>query len=157
MAGYYHEEDLARFEEMGKNAPELWEKFSAWYGAVFGEGALTEREKNLIALAVAHAVQCPYCIDAFYAVVPRKGFQLGSDDRSRPRGLCDPRGSEPSSRAADAKRRRKAEHVMATLSGSLRSREHPLASTGEQLHVLNNSTSHHKPFDEALAASDYIL
>ena len=42
---------------------------------------------------------------------------------------------------------------MATASGSLRSRKHPLASTGEQLHVLNNSVSRHKPFDEALAAS----
>jgi alkylhydroperoxidase/carboxymuconolactone decarboxylase family protein len=32
---------------------------------VFEEGALTVREKSLIALAVAHAVQCPYCIDAY--------------------------------------------------------------------------------------------
>ena len=65
MAGYYHQEDLARFGDMGKNAPELWKKFNEWYGAVFAEGALTAREKNLIALAVAHAVQCPYCIDAY--------------------------------------------------------------------------------------------
>lgn len=65
MAGYYHQEDLARFGEMGNNASELWKKFNEWYGAVFAEGALTTREKNLIALAVAHAVQCPYCIDAY--------------------------------------------------------------------------------------------
>jgi 4-carboxymuconolactone decarboxylase len=65
MAGYYHQEDLMRFEEVGANAPELWKKFSEWYGAVFAEGALTAREKNLIALAVAHTVQCPYCIDAY--------------------------------------------------------------------------------------------
>ena len=76
MAGYYHDEDLPRFGEMGKNAPELWEKFEAWYGAVFGEGALTEREKNLIALAVAHAVQCPYCIDAFTQACLEKGSNL---------------------------------------------------------------------------------
>ena len=76
MAGYYHEEDLPRFAEMGKNVPELWEKFEAWYGAVFGEGALTEREKNLIALAVAHAVQCPYCIDAFTQSCLEKGSNL---------------------------------------------------------------------------------
>jgi alkylhydroperoxidase/carboxymuconolactone decarboxylase family protein len=31
---------------------------------VMAAGALTVREKALIALAVAHAVQCPYCIDA---------------------------------------------------------------------------------------------
>ena len=36
-----------------------------YYNAVFEEGALTAREKSLIALAVAHTVQCPYCIDAY--------------------------------------------------------------------------------------------
>ncbi|MCS6951734.1 MAG: arsenosugar biosynthesis-associated peroxidase-like protein [Bryobacterales bacterium] len=65
MAGYYHQEDLPRFAEMGQCAPELWQKFSDWYGAVFSEGALSAREKSLIALAVAHAIQCPYCIDAY--------------------------------------------------------------------------------------------
>ena len=45
MAGYYRQEDLAHFADMGKDAPELWRKFSEWYGAVFAEGALTEREK----------------------------------------------------------------------------------------------------------------
>lgn len=62
---YYKPEDLARFAEIGKNRPELWDKFLAWYSAVFEDGALTVREKALIALAVAHAVQCPYCIDAY--------------------------------------------------------------------------------------------
>ena len=73
MDHYYHAKDLGRFSEIGKEAPELWEKFSAWYGAVFKEGALTEREKALIALAVAHAVQCPYCIDAFSSGSLEKG------------------------------------------------------------------------------------
>lgn len=76
MAGYYHEEDLAHFSDMGKNAPELWQKFSEWYGATFAEGALSEREKCLIALAVAHAVQCPYCIDAYTQACLEKGSNL---------------------------------------------------------------------------------
>jgi alkylhydroperoxidase/carboxymuconolactone decarboxylase family protein len=62
---YYHSQDLPRFGEIGNDAPELAEKFFAWYSAVFAEGALTTREKALIALGVAHAVQCPYCIDAY--------------------------------------------------------------------------------------------
>jgi 4-carboxymuconolactone decarboxylase len=62
---YYHPKDLGRFSEVGRDAPELWQKFSEWYSAVFKEGALSAREKALIALAVAHAVQCPYCIDAY--------------------------------------------------------------------------------------------
>ena len=70
---YYKPGDLPRFGEISQGAPELWEKFSAWYGAVFEEGALTEREKSLIALAVAHAVQCPYCIDAFTQASLEKG------------------------------------------------------------------------------------
>jgi len=76
MPGYYHDEDLPRFAEVGQNAPELWKKFSEWYGAVFAEGALSEREKCLIALAVAHAVQCPYCIDAYTQASLEKGSNL---------------------------------------------------------------------------------
>ena len=73
MDTYYHPPDLGKFGDVGKDAPELWEKFSAWYDAVFAEGALTEREKALIALAVAHAVQCPYCIDAYTTASLEKG------------------------------------------------------------------------------------
>ena len=62
METYYHPGDLAKFGEIGAGNKELWEKFQAYYAAVFAEGALTEREKALIALAVAHAVQCPYCM-----------------------------------------------------------------------------------------------
>ena len=76
MSGYYHQHDLARFSEMGKSCPDLWEKFSAWYGAVFAEGALSEREKSLIALAVANALQCPYCIDAYTQACLEKGSNL---------------------------------------------------------------------------------
>jgi alkylhydroperoxidase/carboxymuconolactone decarboxylase family protein len=73
MDTYYHPPDLARFPDVGKDAPDLWEKFLGWYSAVFSEGALTEREKALIALAVAHAVQCPYCIDAYTTGSLEKG------------------------------------------------------------------------------------
>lgn len=62
---YYCPHDLDKFADMGKNRPELWDKFIDYYNAVFADGALTEREKSLIALGVAHAIQCPYCIDAY--------------------------------------------------------------------------------------------
>jgi alkylhydroperoxidase/carboxymuconolactone decarboxylase family protein len=73
MDHYYNATDLPRFADMGKDAPELWDKFLGWYSAVFAEGALTEREKALIALAVSHAVQCPYCIDAYTTGSLEKG------------------------------------------------------------------------------------
>lgn len=70
---YYDAHDLGKFGEIGANAPELARKFFDWYGAVFAEGALSAREKSLIALAVAHAVQCPYCIDAYSSACLEKG------------------------------------------------------------------------------------
>jgi alkylhydroperoxidase/carboxymuconolactone decarboxylase family protein len=73
MSTYYDPSDLPRFPEVGEDNRELWEKFSQWYGAVFEEGALSQREKALIALAVAHAVQCPYCIDAYTQACLEKG------------------------------------------------------------------------------------
>ncbi len=73
---YYDSKDLGRFSEVGKNVPELSQKFFDWYGAVFEEGALSAREKALIALAVAHAVQCPYCIDAYSKGCLEKGSDL---------------------------------------------------------------------------------
>lgn len=59
--GYCYEENLAKFGTMGEEAAELWNKFMKYYENVFAEGALTTREKSLIALAVATA----YCIDAY--------------------------------------------------------------------------------------------
>src|ERR1035437_7407348 len=76
MESYYDPRDLGKFSEIGKDAPELAAKFFDYYGAVFAEGALTEREKALIALAVAHAVQCPYCIDAYSKTCLEKGADL---------------------------------------------------------------------------------
>jgi alkylhydroperoxidase/carboxymuconolactone decarboxylase family protein len=37
------------------------------------ESALTVREKSLIALAVSHALQCPYCIDAYTTTCLQNG------------------------------------------------------------------------------------
>ncbi len=76
METYYKPEDLPKFEEIGKDAPELAKKFFDYYGDVFAEGELTEREKSLIALAVAHTVQCPYCIDAYTQTCLEKGSNI---------------------------------------------------------------------------------
>lgn len=73
MDTYYAPKDLLKFGEIGKDAPELAKKFFEYYNAVFAEGELTEREKSLIALGVAHAVQCPYCIDAYTQACLEKG------------------------------------------------------------------------------------
>jgi 4-carboxymuconolactone decarboxylase len=76
METYYEPQDLPKFDEIAEEATELGKKFFDYYGAVFAEGELTEREKALIALAVAHTVQCPYCIDAFTQACLEKGSNL---------------------------------------------------------------------------------
>jgi hypothetical protein len=40
MDTYYDPKDLAHFPDIGKDVPELWQKFLDWYNAVFAEGAL---------------------------------------------------------------------------------------------------------------------
>jgi alkylhydroperoxidase/carboxymuconolactone decarboxylase family protein len=76
MPHYYHPDHLTRFGSIAEGSPELAGKFFDWYSAVFREGALGEREKSLIALAVAHALQCPYCIDAYTKTALEKGADL---------------------------------------------------------------------------------
>ena len=104
MADYYKHEHLPAFGSISEGAPELAKKFFDYYNAVFAEGALSEREKCLIALAVgayllfqafdasvnqrretwatlralavAHTVQCPYCIDAYTSASLEKGSDL---------------------------------------------------------------------------------
>src|SRR3954469_17956273 len=75
METYYKPEHLAKFPEIGEGNPKLAQKFFDYYAEVFKEGALSVREKALMALAVAHAVQCPYCIDAY----TQESLKAGAD------------------------------------------------------------------------------
>ena len=70
---YYDPADLKKFGKISEWNEELGNKFFEYYGKVFEEGALTAREKSLIALAVSHAIQCPYCIDAYTSGSLEKG------------------------------------------------------------------------------------
>ena len=74
---YYKTEDLNKFADIADFEPNLAKKFFDYYGDVFKEGALTAREKSLIALAVSHAVQCPYCIDAYTS----DGLEKGANEK----------------------------------------------------------------------------
>ena len=65
MPSYYLSEDLARFAEMAKTNPKLFDLFMKWYGTTMEPGALDAKTKKLIALAVAFAIQEPYCIDSY--------------------------------------------------------------------------------------------
>ncbi|HSE63059.1 MAG TPA: carboxymuconolactone decarboxylase family protein [Thermoanaerobaculia bacterium] len=74
MPSYYMSEDLARFGEMAKTNPKLFDLFLQWYTATMESGALDERTKKLIALAVAFAIQEPYCIDSYSSACSEAGI-----------------------------------------------------------------------------------
>ena len=54
-------------------APDQHDAFRAFSKAVFAEGALDEKTKQLIAVAVAHVTQCPYCIKGHTKLASLKG------------------------------------------------------------------------------------
>ncbi|MFO7685188.1 MAG: arsenosugar biosynthesis-associated peroxidase-like protein [Desulfobacterales bacterium] len=62
---YYEQRDLEDFPNIGEYASEPGAKFFEYYTAATSAGKLSEREKSLIALAVATVRHCPYCIDAY--------------------------------------------------------------------------------------------
>jgi alkylhydroperoxidase/carboxymuconolactone decarboxylase family protein len=65
VGDYYEKKDLEDFGNIGEYAPELGKKYFDYYGEAMKGGALSEREKALIALTVATTQKCPYCIDAY--------------------------------------------------------------------------------------------
>lgn len=71
--GMYHRttpEIAARRKEL---APHTHDAFEAFSRAVFADGTLTEQTKQLIAVAVAHTTQCPYCIQGHTRLAHRTG------------------------------------------------------------------------------------
>lgn len=74
---YYNSKDLKKFGNISDWNEELGTKFFDYYNSVFAEGKLTAREKSLIALAVSHTIQCPYCIDAYTGDALQRGIEKG--------------------------------------------------------------------------------
>lgn len=56
-----------------KLAPEIHEAFTSFSARVFAEGALPVKTKQLVAVAVAHVTQCPYCIRGHTKAALRHG------------------------------------------------------------------------------------
>ncbi len=60
-------------EQRRKLAPKQAEAFQAFSQAVFADGALSAKTKQLIAVAVAHVTQCPYCIRSHSKTALKQG------------------------------------------------------------------------------------
>jgi AhpD family alkylhydroperoxidase len=63
--------DLAR--KRRELAPNIQAAFDAFSERVFADGALPAKTKQLIAVAVAHVTQCPYCIKSHTKSAIRHG------------------------------------------------------------------------------------
>jgi len=76
VAEYYETKDLEDFPNITEHASDQGHAFFDYYAKATSAGALTEREKSLIALSVATVRHCPYCIDAY----TNKCLSLGVSD-----------------------------------------------------------------------------
>jgi AhpD family alkylhydroperoxidase len=60
-------------EKRRELAPEAYAAFRTFSQKVFADGALASKTKQLIAVAVAHVTQCPYCIRGHTEAARKQG------------------------------------------------------------------------------------
>ena len=69
----YDKNNLKKLRQVDRLAPDAMKAFWAFDKAVMAEGAIPAKYKELIAVAVAHTTQYPYCIDAHAANARKAG------------------------------------------------------------------------------------
>ncbi len=70
---FYPKPNKALAQRRSALAPKIDAAFEEFSKVVFQDGALTRKTKQLIAVAVAHVTQCPYCIHGHTRAVAREG------------------------------------------------------------------------------------
>ena len=89
----------------------MGKRYFDYYGEVMKEGKLSEREKALIALAVATTQRCPYCIDAYTDRCLSLGVSREEMMEAVHVGAAMVAGVRPGSRYADAEDRQEKGNV----------------------------------------------
>jgi AhpD family alkylhydroperoxidase len=64
MANYYDSDSIKKLRRLRQLKPETFKAFVDFDAKAFEEGAIDVKNKELIAVGVAHVTQCPFCIDA---------------------------------------------------------------------------------------------
>lgn len=72
----YEKENLKNLSKLKELAPEQLQAFSEFNAAVMAEGVLSKKEKEIIAVAIAHVTECPYCIDSHTRRAKAEGASL---------------------------------------------------------------------------------
>ena len=73
MTDLYPQSSRALSDLRKQLAPDIHDAFEALSKKVFADGALPAKTKQLIAVAVAHVTQCPYCINGHTKAALRAG------------------------------------------------------------------------------------
>lgn len=70
---FYKKEDVRKINALAELVPESMQALAEYNEKVFQSGALSSKTKELIAIAVAHATGCAYCIDIHTKNALRQG------------------------------------------------------------------------------------
>jgi AhpD family alkylhydroperoxidase len=76
LNGYYNKEYLKNLKKLKELAPDQLQAFVEFEQAVFQEGALSRKEKEIIAVAITHVTECPYCMDFHTRNAKKEGASL---------------------------------------------------------------------------------
>ncbi len=77
MPEYYYDKDTkAQRDYLRSLKKEPLDALNAFAGKVFEEGAISKKNKELIAVACAHITHCPYCIDGHV----KRAKEMGATD-----------------------------------------------------------------------------
>jgi AhpD family alkylhydroperoxidase len=69
----YNKDNQKKLAKVESLAPDAMKAFWAFDKAALAEGAIPVRYKELIAVAVAHTTQCPYCIEVHVSNARKAG------------------------------------------------------------------------------------
>jgi alkylhydroperoxidase/carboxymuconolactone decarboxylase family protein len=72
---HYKKDSISKLGKLYQLKPEVLQAFMDFDGKVFAEGALSAKDKELIAIACAHITQCPYCIEAHTKKAKKAGAE----------------------------------------------------------------------------------
>lgn len=73
MSDFYFKDNGKQFKKLRELTPEMMKGFLEFDNAVFKDGAIPSKTKELLAIAVAHVTQCPWCIEAHVTRAKEKG------------------------------------------------------------------------------------
>ena len=77
MSGNFYDKSYAKHLKQLKDlVPDQLEAWRSFSSTTLQEGSLTRKEKEIIAVTIAHITECPYCIDFHTKQAKKQGATL---------------------------------------------------------------------------------